>query len=74
MRIDRCLCHGVTFASLAEVTRVSGAETVRELQAHASFGRGCGLCRPYVRRMLRTGETVFREVVTEDAEPVARAE
>ncbi|HIG76305.1 MAG TPA: (2Fe-2S)-binding protein [Bacteroidetes bacterium] len=70
MRIDRCLCHGTAFAALAEAARQSGAETVAELQASgADFGHGCGLCHPYVRRMLRTGEVVFREVVTETDEP-----
>ena len=69
MHIDRCLCHGTAFAALAEAARQSGATTVPELQACADFGRGCGLCHPYVRRMLRTGETVFHEVVTEEGEP-----
>ena len=27
----------------------------------------CGLCRPYLRRMLRTGETEFHELLREDA-------
>jgi len=30
-------------------------------------GAQCGLCRPYLRRMLETGETVFAEILTEDA-------
>ena len=69
MRIDRCLCHGTLFAALAEAAAETGATTVRRLQAHTDFGRGCGLCHPYVRRMLRTGQTVFREVVTDADEP-----
>jgi len=73
MRIDRCLCFGQTFAALADVADATGAETVAELQAHALFGRKCGLCHPYVRRMLRTGETVFHEVVTEADEAEAPA-
>lgn len=73
MRIDRCLCHGTAFAALAEAARQSGAETVADLQGSgADFGRGCGLCHPYVRRMLRTGETVFGEVVTKEDEPERR--
>jgi len=67
--IDRCVCHGRRFAELAPVARASGARTVGALQEAArdagrDFGRGCGLCHPYVRRMMRTGETVFHEVVT----------
>lgn len=69
MHIDRCLCYQTTFAALRDVAAATGSATVAELQAHADFGRRCGLCRPYVRRMLRTGATVFHEVVTEADEP-----
>lgn len=69
MTIDRCTCFGRTFAELAEVAAETGAATVPELQAHALFGQKCRLCHPYVRRMLRTGQTVFHEIVTEEDEP-----
>lgn len=72
--IDRCLCHDRRFSELAVVARAAGATTVPDLQAaayaaEADFGRGCGLCHPYVRRMLRTGETVFETIVTDSDEP-----
>ena len=67
--IDRCLCFGRTFASLRDTARATGASTVAELQEHALFGQQCRLCHPYVRRMLRTGETVFDAVVTDADEP-----
>lgn len=69
LRIDRCMCFGTTFADLADVADQTGAATVAGLQEHALFGRKCGLCHPYVRRMLRTGETVFGQVVTDEQEP-----
>ncbi|HEX9950741.1 MAG TPA: (2Fe-2S)-binding protein [Rubricoccaceae bacterium] len=67
--IDRCFCFGRTFASLSETAEATGAASVAELQQHAKFGQNCALCHPYVRRMLRTGETVFDEIVTEMDEP-----
>ena len=67
--IDRCHCFGTTFAELKEVADATGAESVAELQEHATFGHNCQLCHPYVRRMLRTGETVFGEIVTAEDEP-----
>lgn len=70
MRIDRCYCFATTFAALADVADETGAETVPELQAHARFGEKCQLCHPYARRMLRTGQTVFHEVVTAEDEPI----
>jgi len=69
VRIDRCYCFGQPFAKLREVAEAAGAETVEALQEHALFGQQCQLCHPYVRRMLRTGETVFGQVITEADEP-----
>ncbi len=69
MRIDRCHCFRITFAELKAVAEAAGVRDGGRLSAHVDFGRKCGLCRPYVRRMLRTGETVFHKVVTEADEP-----
>lgn len=69
IRIDRCYCFQKTFVELREVAEETDACTVEALQEHADFGHNCGLCHPYVRRMLRTGETVFGQVVREADEP-----
>ncbi|MEM0963688.1 MAG: (2Fe-2S)-binding protein [Bacteroidota bacterium] len=69
MTIDRCYCFTTTFAELAEVAAATGADSVAALQEHRLFGQNCQLCHPYVRRMLRTGATVFGEVVTAEDEP-----
>lgn len=63
MRIDRCLCYGATFRSLKEIAERTGARSLDELRRHVEFGTNCGLCRPYVRRMLETGQTVFSEII-----------
>ena len=69
MTVDRCLCFDRPFAGLADVAAETGAATVAELQEHTEFGHNCQLCHPYVRRMLRTGQTAFHEVLTDDDEP-----
>ena len=74
MRIDRCYCFAQRFADLQRVAERAGACSVPELQEAAAeagrpFGQKCRLCHPYVRRMLRTGETAFGRVVTEADEP-----
>ena len=69
MNIDRCYCFVETFASLKAVAQAKGATCVADLQAHVEFGQNCQLCHPYIRRMLRTGETVFHEIITEADEP-----
>lgn len=69
MRIDRCVCHGVPFERLREWSEENAGAGFDELQREFRCGTTCGLCEPYVRRMLRTGVTVFRQVVTEHDEP-----
>lgn len=73
MRIDRCYCFQKTFARLREVADATGADSVAALQEHEAFGRDCRLCHPYVRRMLRTGQVVFDEIVEEHDEPLSGA-
>lgn len=63
MQIDRCVCYNRRFAELRLVAEQTGAPSVEALQEHVAFGLKCGLCHPYVRRMLSTGETVFTEVI-----------
>ena len=62
MTIDRCYCFQKTFAALKAVAEATGASGVEALQEHVEFGQQCKLCHPYVRRMLRTGTTVFHEI------------
>lgn len=69
LAIDRCLCFAARFSDLRTIAKATEAQTVADLQKHALFGRQCGLCHPYVRRMLRTGQTVFDAVVTDADEP-----
>ncbi len=63
--IDRCVCHQRTFAELLPVAVQHRCTSVEALQAQVTFGEGCALCHPYVRRMLETGETAFHEVITD---------
>lgn len=69
IRVDRCVCRSTSFARLKQAADRSSCTTVEELHEHADFGTECGTCLPYVRRMLRTGETVFGEIITEQDEP-----
>lgn len=72
MRIDRCVCHQVTFETMMQSAVARGGATFAQLQGEFRCGTGCGLCAPYVRRMLRTGQTVFTQIVTEGDEPPPR--
>ena len=71
MKIDRCQCYEVPFDELLNLAKRIGASTIAELQLNRDFGLQCKLCHPYVRRMLRTGETSFDRIVTDQDEPPA---
>lgn len=64
LRINQCLCRHRTFAELLPEAQAAGWD-LDSLVAATGCGGECGLCRPYLRRMLRTGETVFHELLTE---------
>jgi len=69
MQIDRCVCFDLTFAFVLKDAREK-QRTVEQVESSLGCGGGCGLCRPYLRRCLRTGETSFEYIITDDDEPV----
>ena len=66
VHISSCICRNTAFAELLPRARARGWG-LEELMKQTGCGAQCGLCRPYLRRMLRTGETVFHEILSEDA-------
>lgn len=72
MEIDRCVCQRTLFAQLLPRVR-EGAWDLDRLMRETGCGAQCGLCRPYLREMIRAGTTVFHRVLveTDDAEGTA---
>lgn len=68
LRVDRCICHGVTFEEVVRAARADGL-SLAQLEDRLGCGTGCGLCRPYLRRALRTGQVVFHQIVLHADEP-----
>ncbi len=64
LQIDRCVCRGRLFGELLLAAREAGWG-LDQLTAATGCGGQCGLCRPYLRRMLETDETVFSEILIE---------
>jgi bacterioferritin-associated ferredoxin len=64
VNIDRCICTGTTFAQVLAQARAS-AWDLDAVRRETGVGGNCGLCRPYVRRALATGEIVFHQIITE---------
>lgn len=70
--IDRCVCQRTLFAQLLPQVR-EGSWDLKRLMRETGCGAQCGLCRPYLRAMIRSGTTVFHRVLveTDDAEGMA---
>jgi len=62
--VSECLCRRVPFAELLPLAR-AGDWMLDDIVSRTGCGGQCGLCRPYLRRMLETGQTVFHELLTE---------
>ena len=67
LQIDRCVCKCTLFAQLLPRARERGWD-LGQLMAETGCGAQCGLCRPYLREMLRSGVTVFHKVLTESSD------
>ncbi|HJR16312.1 MAG TPA: hypothetical protein VJ808_05615 [Gemmatimonadales bacterium] len=61
-----CICKATTFSELLPQARAAGW-TLDDLVRETGCGGQCGLCRPYLRRMLRTGEIEFYEILTAES-------
>ena len=64
--VQACICYARTFADLKRLAEEQRLETVNEITEATGCGSGCGLCRPYIARMLKTGETAFPVLPQED--------
>jgi bacterioferritin-associated ferredoxin len=57
--VRACLCYHTTFARLKQIAQERRLSTLEEIARATGCGTGCGLCRPYIARMLMTGEVAF---------------
>jgi bacterioferritin-associated ferredoxin len=63
--VSGCICKATSFEVLRARATASGWD-LSELMRETGAGAQCGLCRPYLRRMLRTGQTEFYELLDPD--------
>lgn len=59
MPVERCICHDKTFSEIKRIVREKGYTTFKEIQEAGISGTQCKMCEPYIRAMLKTGETAF---------------
>jgi bacterioferritin-associated ferredoxin len=54
--VSRCICMRMPFEQLHPLAPARGWD-LGAVKRETGCGTQCGLCRPYLRRLLRTGET-----------------
>jgi len=64
IHVTMCVCRRFSFARLLPLVRERGWN-LDDVMRETGCGDNCGLCRPYLRRMLATGETTFSELLAE---------
>ena len=65
--IDRCICRNRTFEDLLSEAR-ERSWSLNEMIRVTGCGGQCGLCRPYLRRMLEAGDTAFDHLLPPEPE------
>ena len=63
--ITRCVCRNFPFDRLLALVR-SRRWVLEDVVAQTGCGDECGLCRPYLRAMIDTGQTEFRHLLPAD--------
>lgn len=64
--ITMCVCQRMSFDRLLPLARQNGWD-LPDIMRETQCGVNCGLCRPYLRQMLKTGQTAFTEILTEES-------
>lgn len=64
MAVSRCICKQVPFTTLKALADF-GIRDIEELSRLTRCGTGCGMCIPYIRVMLATGQTDLPVMTTE---------
>lgn len=59
MKIDRCVCFNIPFETIKNNNDLS-LDDIHDLYG---CGSRCGMCIPYIKRMIQTGETSFSEII-----------
>lgn len=57
--VTKCICHNRSFEQIKAYAKRNRIDTVEELQERYICSCSCQQCLPYVKRMLKTGETSF---------------
>jgi len=67
--VRQCCCYPYSFGEIKQLAEEHNWQTVDQIGDALGCGTGCGICRPYLARLLGTGETAFAIMTEEVIEP-----
>jgi NAD(P)H-nitrite reductase large subunit len=57
--VTRCVCSNKTFDEIKQIMNMKGYNSIKEVIDKGLAGDSCGMCRPYLSNMIKTGEVAF---------------
>lgn len=58
--VSKCVCKRKTFAEIKIQLHELSISTLEEMLSNNLAGTGCGMCKPYLNKMIFTGEVEFK--------------
>lgn len=58
--IDRCVCRNIRFEEILSL--LQGENDFEAALSKVQFGDKCKICHPYIKKMLKTGQTMFTKI------------
>jgi bacterioferritin-associated ferredoxin len=55
--VDRCICHDIPFVEILAWAATRETTDLQDIEDEHGCGGSCGMCRPYLKRVLRTGNS-----------------
>lgn len=62
-KITKCICYDTTFKEMRKIMRENNLRSIEELREFKPVALNCKLCLPYIKKMIRTGETEFTSLI-----------
>lgn len=57
--VKMCVCHRITFEEINQQAKNRDLLSTEDLIREKICGTGCGMCHPYINKMMVTGQTMF---------------
>jgi NAD(P)H-nitrite reductase large subunit len=57
--VTQCVCSYKTFDEIKKIMNDKGYDSIKDVIDSGLAGDSCGMCRPYLSNMIKTGDVTF---------------